>query len=730
MKKLFVKIIRIQLIWLLFAAGTAQLSAQVNIPGPPFEKVLSLRRTDSPVISPDGKAIVFRVRTTNWKKNAFHNELWLVREGEQPFQLTRTAEGGSSSPEWSYDGRWIAFLADRGEKQQIFVIRPDGGEAQPVTSVTEGIVGFHWSPVSNRIAFTMSEPEKKATKDRKERYGEFVVEDEEYLRSHLWTIDIDPDPWPGPEEIPCFEKPEKDEKNREGGEVAKEDTTGTCVQMPKPVQLTEGDDFTVDEFKWSPDGNLIAFAHRDDPLINSDITSDISIIDVTSRQIRPLVERPGVDADPLWSPDGEWIVFTTSDEDTTSHYYNTSHIVKVPSKGGKPVRIAENLDEDLFGLQWISSGLFGVAFNKTRSHLYKINPESGHVSIFGDTPQNIWSVSFSKDGNVAALSAQSPTHLQEIYRTRMSDFDPVPVTNMTRQLENWTLGTSEVISWKSQDGSVIEGVLRKPPDFDPSKKYPLLVVIHGGPTGIDYPSAVPAYVYPVMQWLAKGAVVLHPNYRGSTGYGEAFRSLNIRNLGVGDMWDVLSGVDYLVGQGFIDDNRMGAMGWSQGGYISAFLTTHTDRFAAISVGAGISNWVTYYVNTDIHPFTPQYLKATPWEDPEIYAVTSPMTKITEAATPTLIQHGELDRRVPIPNAFELYQGLKDVGVPTELIVYKGFGHGINKPKELLAATWHNWQWFARYIWGEEVALPLPLEESKATDEESKTTEEASKVTAE
>jgi dipeptidyl aminopeptidase/acylaminoacyl peptidase len=168
----------------------------------------------------------------------------------------------------------------------------------------------------------------------------------------------------------------------------------------------------------------------------------------------------------------------------------------------------------------------------------------------------------------------------------------------------------------------------------------------------------------------------------------------------------MSGIEYLADQGLIDTGRMGAMGWSQGGYISAFLATNTKSFKAISVGAGISNWMTYYVNTDIHPFTRQYLKATPWENEEIYRKTSPMTNINKANTPTLIQHGEFDRRVPIPNAFELYQGLQDVGVETKLIIYKGFGHGITKPKERLAATWHNWQWFGKFIWDEEIEIPV------------------------
>ena len=206
---------------------------------------------------------------------------------------------------------------------------------------------------------------------------------------------------------------------------------------------------------------------------------------------------------------------------------------------------------------------------------------------------------------------------------------------------------------------VIEGVLHKPVGFQSGRKYPLLVVIHGGPTGVSRPTPFSSTsIYPIDLWVAKGALVLEPNYRGSAGYGEQFRALNVRNLGVGDAWDVLSGVDYLIAQGMADPDRVGTMGWSQGGYISAFLTTHDSaRFKAVSVGAGISDWMTYYVNTDIHPFTRQYLKATPWEDPEIYAKTSPITYIKGAKAPTLIQHGATDQRVPLPNAYELYQGL-------------------------------------------------------------------------
>ena len=263
-------------------------------------------------------------------------------------------------------------------------------------------------------------------------------------------------------------------------------------------------------------------------------------------------------------------------------------------------------------------------------------------------------------------------------------------------------------------------MLYKPANFSPTKKYPLLVVIHGGPTGIDMPFVSADRYYPIERFVAKGALVLRPNYRGSAGYGARFRALNVRNLGVGDYADVISGVDYLIAQGYVDRDRVGSMGWSEGGYISAFITTSSDRFKAVSVGAGISDWMTYYANTDITPFTVQYLRATPWDDPEIYKTTSPISYISKAKTPTLIQQGSVDKRVPVPNSFELRQALEDHGVPVKMVLYDGFGHPINKPKQQRAVMEENENWFGHYIWGDPLApalTPRPSEKDKDKDKD-------------
>lgn len=700
--------LKILLIFFVISVSAQERSA---IPGPSFEEAISIRSAGGPVVSPDGRSIAFGVRTTDWKNNRYDNEIWLVRDGEEPFQLTRAMNGGSSSPRWSPNGKWIAFLSDREGKDQIYLIRHDGGEAQKITEVEEGINSFEWAPDGTQILFAKRVP-KKDDEDREKRFGKYAMEDAEYQFTHLWIVDVKPDLWPSPEEVPCYDS--DTQSNPEKKDSSSQSTNDDCVSLPKPKQLTKGEQFTVNSYSFSPDGTRVAFSHQVDPLRNSYTTSDISILSLETGEILPLVSDQGYDGNPLWSPDSKWILYSTAAGNTTSDYYLNGQIHKIPAGGGKSIRMAEDLDEDLRVIDWISSGIYFTAWQKTKRHLFLLDPESGKTKLFATTPTHIWSVSFSKDGKTAALSGQEPTTLSEIYKTSMIEYKPVAATDFTEQIEDWGVGTSEVITWQSKDGVSIEGVLHKPTHFNPQKKYPLFVIIHGGPTGIDFPAVETGYVYPILQWLEKGALILMPNYRGSAGYGEKFRSLNVRNLGVGDMWDVMSGVDFLIQQGFVDPDKMGAMGWSQGGYISAFLTTNTDRFKAISVGAGISNWMTYYVNTDIHPFTRQYLKATPWDDPEIYAKTSPMTNIKQARTPTLIQHGEFDRRVPIPNAYELFQGLQDVGVETELIVYKGFGHGISKPKERLAAIWHNWKWFAKHIWNEEVTLPAtPKNEKKA-----------------
>ncbi len=638
---------------------------------PAIDTSLSARSVVGAQISLDGRYVAYGVQQANWDENDFVTQIWLaVTATGERYQLT-SGKKSSSGPQWSPDSRRLAFGSDRDGKRQIYVIAPAGGEASQLTSEENGVGAFEWSPDGASIAFTSTGPDSKARKERKDKYGDFDIIGGDYTMSHLWRIKV-------PAELPYDVK-----------------------KAAKPEQLTQGEQFTVGSFSWSPDGKQIAFDGARDPDLGSSDTERIYVLELAGLHVRKLVDAAGPNSNPKWSPDGKQIAYSTANGDP-SFFYSNSMIAIVPSDGGSPTVLTKDFDEDPGLIDWGTDGIYFTARQKTAAHVYRLDPATRAVRrLTGPEQYNASGASFTKDYRSMAAIGAAPNKFAEVIYSSTSDFAPKTLSDISAQWKDYALATREVVQWKSGDGSQIEGVLIKPADYDSARKYPLLVVIHGGPTGVDTPVLAADRTYPVERFAARGALILKPNYRGSAGYGAKFRALNVRNLGVGDYADVISGVDYLIDKGMVDKDRVGAMGWSEGGYISAFITCFSDRFKAVSVGAGISDWLTYYVNTDIHPFTRQYLKATPWEDPEIYRKTSPITYVNKAQTPTLIQQGDQDKRVPPPNSYELYQALKDRGIPVKLVFYKGFGHGINKPKQQRSLMEQNYEWFSKYIWGEE-----------------------------
>ena len=655
---------------------------------PSIDELLTLKTVGAVQISPDAKWIAYTVGYGDFKTDAFMNQIWLIDlTTGRNFQVTR-GDKSSSNPRWSPDAQWLTFLSNRvDDKNQIFAINPLGGESIQLTKSETSISNFAWTEDGKSIGYLATEPAPPVSKDRKDYMGDFEVVRHEYSFNHIWTFTA----------MDAFKAPL----------VGK--------------QRTRKKDFSVESFSFSPDGSEIAFSATTNPDLIQGATADVYILKLSDDAIRKIVSQAGPDNGPRWSPDGKQIVFASAMGREPSFATNTKLAI-VPAEGGTPRSVTDSIDESVNLLEWKPDGIYFSALQKTASHLFRLDPASGKISRLSE-PENLMmaSTSLSRDGQKLAFGAGSTGSLAEVFVTDTNKFAPRALTSMNEQTKNLTLGTRELVKWKSTDGTDIEGVMIKPADFDPSKKYPLLCIIHGGPTGVDRPLLLTpdTRTYPSDIWAARGAVILKVNYRGSAGYGEAFRRLNVRNLGVGDAWDVISGVDNLIAKGFIDRNRVACMGWSQGGYISAFLTASSDRFVAISVGAGISDWATYYYNTDITPFTIHYLGNNPVNDPEIYQKTSPIAYIKKARTPTLIQHGELDRRVPIANAYELRQALEDRGVKVEMIVYKGFGHGITKPKSQRAVMQHNLGWFNHYIWNDP--LPdftnpdLPKKESKEVD---------------
>ena len=663
--------------WLIMSvvAWTAPAGAQQQ--PPTIEQSLDLRTAGAPRISPDGQWVVYEVSHTNWRANAFERELWLSDvAGTRHVRLTE-GTGSSYDARWSLDGRWIAFLSNRSptlpgpkldDSTQIYLISATGGEARELTRVETGVSDLEWAPDGRTIAFTTRDPKSTVRKERDSTYGEIQVVGSDQQMSHLWTIDV----------------PAGD--------------TGRAPSQPR--RITEGDAFSVSAFSWSPDGRTIAFAAQRDPDPASWGTSAIYVVTLSDRSVRK-IETPGPNWSPLWSPDGHEIAFVTANGNPAFYYANT-YLAAVSTSGGAARLLTARFDEIPTPVTWTASGLYFGALQRTYAHLFHLDPASGVIERVTQPDALIATqCSVARASQAVACVAASDNKYAEVIAARLAPFAPTTVTSLGEQLAPFhPAARRQLFQWTSTDGARIEGVLYTPSDFDPSKRHPLLVVIHGGPTGVDRTSLAADRYYPIERFVAKGALILRPNYRGSAGYGEKFRALNVRALGVGDYADVISGVDALIAKGWVDRARVGAMGWSEGGYISAFITTSSDRFRAVSVGAGISDWMTYYVNTDVHPFTRQYLQATPWDDPAIYRKTSPISYVASARTPTLIQHGGNDKRVPIPNAFELYQALRDKGVPVRMVVYPGFGHPIDKPKQQRSVMEENLRWFGHWIWDE------------------------------
>ncbi len=688
---------------------------------PSLEEILQLKVLSDSRISPDGRFVAYRVRETDWNEDSYIQQIWLVDAATGiSSQLTR-GKRSTGTAEWSPDGRWLAFVSERelntispaipvyskewkDEKQgkgedvhavdekvasrQIWLISPTGGEAWQLTRHETDISTFHWSKDGKQIAFVAPVGEGAAEERRKSKYGNYDVIEKDFRQNALWTV-----------------------------AMADAETRFTAV---KAERITREATINVKGFSWSPDSKHIVFSATRNPLRAFKGDEDIYLVDLShDNDTRKIVALDGPDGHPIFSPDGKQIAFYTALAQPNFYYANAhigvvdvDHVLAEAAVSRGSVRdLTRNFDENPQLVDWGPDGIYFVGLQKTYTHLFRVDTKTGQISSItpADIPK-LDSVSFTTDFKTVAIVAEDSTHMPEIFISPVSDFSPRRLTDMTEQVKDLTMGSSEVVSWKSIDGTTIEGILRKPPGFDPSKKYPLLVQLHGGPDNVSRATllADDGDYYPYQSFLAKGTLVLLPNYRGSAGYGATFRSLNVRNLGIGDMWDVMSGVDYLIARGLADPARLGCMGWSEGGYIAAFLTTHTDRFKAISVGAGISDWITYYVGTDDTPFTRQYLLSNPWDDPAIYAKTSPIATIKQAKTPTLIQQGSVDKRVPVLDSFELYRGLQDQHVPSRLILYTGFGHDITRPKSNRAVMESNLDWFAHYIWGEEFPEGTPL----------------------
>ncbi|MBJ7986327.1 MULTISPECIES: S9 family peptidase [Bacillus] len=636
-----------------------------------IEESISLPTVSSTNISDDGKNVAFVKKMTNWKDNTYRNHVWVYEKDKgQSYPLTN-GDIDSACPLWSPNSRNIAYLSPVGNgKNQIFVKSIDGYGVVQITDEKEGVSNFKWEPTGKGFYYVAQSKECEEIKKRKELYGDFQHIGKEHQNNCLYYIEI--------------EKVIQNDKGERG--------------ISGVYQLTEDKDFYIHNFDISNDGTKVVFMAT--PSLNDHMNGDLYILDVEAEELQKMNVDKLLGGSVCFSPEGSKICYSASirEKDYYRNHIQESTLEIYDMNTGEVIQPLTNFDSTVMPLQWTAKGIL-IRWQDKTNYRIGLLCEDGTVEMLSDKVDGfIMDASITKDGNHISYNKAITNETFEIY------LDDKKITDETSFFKGKLKSNREIISWKSRDGLEIEGVLSTPVEFDANKKYPLLVVIHGGPAWASFPIFSDCFneKYPIEQFIEKGFIVLEPNYRGSSGYGNEFLKANYRKQGIADYDDVISGVDKLVEEGIADKDRVGVMGWSNGGYISAFCSTFSNRFKAISVGGGITNWSTHYVNTDIPYFIRMHLGNTPWNDPEIYTKTSPMTYIKSACTPTLIQHGEKDARIPTSNAYELYQGLRDMEVDTELIIFKGMAYSSDQPGIHVAIMKQNLMWFSHYILGESM----------------------------
>lgn len=618
-------------------------------------------------LSPDGKYAAYVVRTPvmEGEKSEYNQQIWVAAtDGSIDVQYTR-GEESSFAPAFSPDGKSLAFLSSRSGKTQVWMMRLMGGEAEQVTDVKKGVNSFQWSPDGKHIAFLSTDPDTEEEEKQKKEKRDVIEVDKNFKYSHLYTIEIE-------------HKKEEDRK----------------VQ-----RLTQGD-FHVNGFDWSPDGKNIAFSYTADPNINTNyIGGDIATVPADSGAVQQLVTWGGSDGNPTYSPDGQWIAFQSSGEEPQP--IGLSDLYVVPANGGKPKAIAQTPDRSANIVGWTKDGKSLIATESYHTSAVALSvpmEASGKTKILTSLDGNSSSVDYNADKNQLAFVYQTTDTPAEVFVSNTLGGAKQQLSHVNADIELPEMGKTEVITWKSKDGMEIEGLVTYPVGYEPGKKYPLILQIHGGPAGVftkgftGNPS-----IYMTQYFAEQGFIVIRPNPRGSTGYGKDFRFANFMDWGYGDYEDVMSGVDKLIEQGAADADRMCVMGWSYGGYLTSFLVTRTDRFKAASMGAGLPNLISMVTTTDISDYLVGHMGDEYWNDYETYEKHSAIYRIKNVSTPTQIIHGANDLRVPFTQGQEFYESLKRRGVQTEMLVLPRTPHGPREPKLLMEVSPRIMKWFEKYI---------------------------------
>jgi dipeptidyl aminopeptidase/acylaminoacyl peptidase len=659
-------------------AAAGQTPSTPATPAPRAMKLLDLLEVPTlsdPRLSPDGRQVLYVLSAADWRADRRVGHIWRASvDGGGGVQMT-SGQRGESSPRWSPDGRMIAFMASRDTgAAQIHLINNAGGEAKPLTHHPTAVASLTWTPSGDAIYFIAEEPKTKEVRERDRQKDDVYAFDENYQQRHLWRVTI-----------------------ADGAER----------------RLTEGD-YSVLGYSLSRDGSKLVVRRAPDPLLGDADQSEVWLMGADGSGAVQLTHNQVDESDPQLSPDNTQVLFHVGANARLEPYYNDNLFV-VPAAGGVARPLVPDLPYDVIDAHWSRDGrsIFFVANLGVHGELFQMDVATGRSRQLTDGLHAIRGWEYDPESGRHVLILDESANPGDVWEIGREGGTPTQITRVFDHLaHDYRLPRQEKITWKGADGVAVEGLLFYPLDYQSGsgRRFPLVVQSHGGPASSDqfgFHGGMSSYA-PVL--TAMGYAVLSTNYRGSTGYGNAFLRDMVGHYYQNAHLDVLAGMDKVIALGIADSARLIAMGWSAGGHMTDKLITFTRRLKAASAGAGAVNWISLYAESDIRAYRTPWFGGTPWQPNapiDVYWNNSPLKDIASARTPTLVFVGENDPRVPMPQSVELYRALKSNGVPTHLYVAPREPHGWAELRHQLFKMNAELDWFERYAMGRTYGWEKP-----------------------
>ncbi|MGB7463525.1 MAG: S9 family peptidase [Candidatus Acidiferrum sp.] len=672
---------------LLLMLGMA-LSADAQAPAKhplAFDDLIKLHRISAPEVSPDGKWVAYGISTPDMETNRGVGNIWLVgTSGGDAIQLTQS--GKDSAPSWSPDGKTLAFLSERDGTSQVYVISMEGGEAKKLTTLSTGADLFKWSPDGKSIAFTSGvyvdckDDACNKKRDEEKEKSKVKAHVAEHLLYRHW------DHWSEGKRSHLFIQP--------------------VEATPAAHDLTEAADYDVPpdqrggdtDLNFSPDSKEICYTAVTDKMEATSTNGDLFLVPVTGGEPKRITTNQGFDGNPVYSPDGKYIAYHA--QMTPGYEADRWQVMLYNRQAGQSENISASFDRSAGELSWSpdSKTIYFLAENETLQPIYAMEPRAGA------TPKKLLdgynaAYSFSGDGKILVTERTSLTMPGELFVAAADGSGLKQLTHANDSiLASVEMNAPETFWFEGAEATRVQAMIIRPPQSVPTKKYPMLVLLHGGPQTMW--SIAWGYRWNAQLFSGAGYVTLMINRRGSTGYGQKFTDQITADWGGRAYVDVMKGIDAaILKYPYIDKTKMAAAGGSYGGYMADWLATHTDRFKAIVSHAGVYDKVSMYATEELW-FEEHDSQGTPWTAPENYKKWSPSTYAADLGkykTPTLVVAGERDYRVPYTQSLEFFSALQRQGVPSKLVVFPDEGHWVLKPQN--SQFWYKTflDWLAEYV---------------------------------